>query len=70
VCRLGFLKEDEMGLLVHLLDPEVFARLSDRDLNMLGAVLDKEIASNAEIRKTLTSGLHKYVTLLHKNPNP
>jgi hypothetical protein len=59
-----------MGLLVHLLDPEVFAKLSDRDLNMLGAVIDKEIATNAEIRKMLTGGLHKYVTLLHKKPNP
>ena len=57
-----------MGLLVHLLDPEVFAKLSERDLNMLGAFIDKEIASNADLRKTLTGGLQKYVTLLHKNP--
>jgi hypothetical protein len=58
-----------MGLLVHLLDPEVFAKLSDRDLNMLGAVIDKEVASNPDLKKSLTGSLQKYVTLLHKNPN-
>jgi hypothetical protein len=50
-----------MGILVHLLDPEVFAELSEHDLVKLGAAIDKEIATNPELRRQLTGNLEKFL---------
>jgi hypothetical protein len=49
-----------MGTISALIDPKVFMSLSEREMEILAAVVDAEVARNPEIQKILRKRLDEF----------
>jgi hypothetical protein len=51
---------ENMEMISSLLDPKVFMSLSDRDIEVLAAVVDSEVKRNPEIQEILRKRLDEF----------